>query len=397
MLVIVLPLLSGCWDSLSIEKRATVLGLAIDEAGPNASKQEQNITHTGGVFVTPQKKGFIRLTAQIAVPGRLPLGPGMAGGGSGGSQSPIWVVSVVGQTMGDAMMNLQQQIADRIFLGHLRIIVVSQALAKRGLRQISDFLRRDSQVRRTAWLLVAKNAAATMKVAPPLERIPTLYLTSTMKEAVDMGKLPSAFLGEFWRISSAKGENPFIPYISIKGKKNIEVSGLACFRNDKMVGRINPFEIGLYMGIKGVNPGGYAGFVPVPGSNSEVLLQSRLRRSKITVNIDHGRPRATVNVHLGVILKEKSNPRMVIDRASTLNKIEHFNNHQLDKAYTQLIQKTQKQGSDIFGFGEYVRAKHPRYWRNHIQTKKKWVKMYKDMPVEVHTQVKIRRVGVKAK
>lgn len=396
VLILLLPLLSGCWDSLPVDKRATILGLAIDQASPNAG-ENSNITGAGEAFVEPKKK-LIRLTAQVAVPGRLPLGPGgMGGDGGGQKQKPVWVVSVVGHTIDDAMMNLQQQLSDKIFLGHLRVIVVSDKIAKRGLRQISDFLRRDSEIRRTAWLLVAKDAARIMNVAPPLETIPTLYLTSAMTEAVDMGKLPSSFLGVFWRISSSEGTNPFLPYVTVKGSDNIEIAGLAYFKKDKMVGRINPFEIGLFMGIKGLNPGGYAGFVPVPARHGAVLLQSRKRQSKITINIDHGQPRATVKIHLEVILKEKSNPRMVIHRTKDLDEIEKINNHQLDIAYRKLIAKTQKKGSDIFGFGEYVRAKHPRYWNSQIRTLEKWDRVYKHMPVDVDAVVKIRRVGVKAK
>jgi len=71
-------LLSGCWDRLELEDRALVLALSIDEAEEQADEEESNISHKRESFVAP-KKEMIRITAQIAVPGRIPLGPEKGG------------------------------------------------------------------------------------------------------------------------------------------------------------------------------------------------------------------------------------------------------------------------------------------------------------------------------
>lgn len=76
---------------------------------------------------------MIRVAAQIGLPGRIPLGPGEGGGQTdGGGQNTVWVIEVVGHSIDDALMNLQQQISGRLFFGHLRVIVVSEAVAKKG-------------------------------------------------------------------------------------------------------------------------------------------------------------------------------------------------------------------------------------------------------------------------
>jgi len=71
--------LGGCWDRLEIEDRAVVLGISIDEVDEQAAGTESNISHTGQSF-TPPKNDMLRITAQIAVPGRIPLGPETGGG-----------------------------------------------------------------------------------------------------------------------------------------------------------------------------------------------------------------------------------------------------------------------------------------------------------------------------
>ncbi|MBX6395697.1 MAG: hypothetical protein IRY98_08245, partial [Alicyclobacillaceae bacterium] len=81
-----LCLLTGCWDRLEIEQRAMVLGLALDEASPQEVRRLGISTHLNR---PPQSTNIfpLRLTAQIAVPGRIPLGPGSDPGGGSGSAS----------------------------------------------------------------------------------------------------------------------------------------------------------------------------------------------------------------------------------------------------------------------------------------------------------------------
>jgi spore germination protein KC len=55
-------------------------------------------------------------------------------------QKPIWILSKSGKTIDDAVNGLQGELANRVFFGHLRIIVVNQALAQTvGMQDIQDF------------------------------------------------------------------------------------------------------------------------------------------------------------------------------------------------------------------------------------------------------------------
>jgi spore germination protein KC len=159
VILLLVPFLAGCWDRLEIEERAVVLGISVDTAETDAEKEEQEISHIRGKFPEP-KKEMIRVAAQIGLPGRIPLGPGEGGGQTdGGGQNTVWVIDVVGHSIDDALMNLQQQISGRLFFGHLRVIVVSEAVAKKGLENLSDYFRRNSEVRRMAWLVINESSS----------------------------------------------------------------------------------------------------------------------------------------------------------------------------------------------------------------------------------------------
>lgn len=383
-------LLTGCWDSLEIEDRALVLGLAIDEAPPETMEKETNVTHEKGKL--PNK--MIRITAQIAVPGRVPLGPSSATSGEG-TQNSVWVVQVVGHSLDDALNNLQQQIADPRYLIHLRVIVISEAIAKQGLDDLNDYLRRNPEVRRRTWLLVSDGEAAKiMDVAPPLERVPTLYLLSMVEKSVKTGKFPLDYLGVFWTAESKWGQDGYLPYISIRGKENILIKGMAYFSEGRLVGTTSPIEIGGFMAAKGMDPGGYSVLVKVPEMGF-VMVKTQERHTNMKVEIQNGIPKAYLNIKLEGMISEHFGSASEIDSPDKLDLVEKIFAEDGIKIVNKLIRDTQTKHSDILGIGEIVRARQSAYWNQHVHEKRDWEKIYSGIPVEVRLHMKIRRVGLK--
>ena len=386
--------LSGCWDSLDIEKRAVVLGIAIDKVNEDIGQEEANVSHLTESFPHPDNE-MIKLTAQIAVPGKIPLGPESGGGNT----DPVWVIEVVGHTMDDALANLQQEIADEIFLGHLRILIISEELARDGIERINDFFRRNSEIRRTAWLAVSEGEASQfMKITPTFERVPGLYLSSMLENAVDLGKFPSDFIGEFWTILSSKGQDSFLPYIVAKKEDNVQIKGLAYFSGEKLVGVSDPLEIGFFMAVIGDGKGGYGAFVQIPDSEDYVMVRVTSRVVKIETKIKDDSPEITVNINYEAEIDEKDAPEYVeISNSKLLKEIEEVTSKNTINSVQAFIKKTQEKESDIFGFGEYIRAKHANYWDTQVKTPDQWHRLFKDLNVTVNCTTKIRRVGMKAK
>ncbi|WP_144023587.1 Ger(x)C family spore germination protein [Paenibacillus sp. FSL H8-0548] len=395
IILLTVPFLTGCWDRLEIEERAVILGISIDLAGSEAEQEEDEVSHLRGSFPTPEE-AMIRVAAQIALPGRIPLGPGEGGGSSEGSGETVWVIDVVGHSVDDALMNLQQQLSSKLFYGHLRVIVVSEAVAKSGLQNVNDVLRRNSEVRRMMWMIISKgNAKKIMTASPKLERVPSLYLLSTLDNAVKLGKFPNDYVGLFWSNSSKKGQEGFLPYVELMKEQNINLLGMAYFKDDKMVGTTKPFEIAGYMGIKGLNPAGYRGVANL--DEGAIMIVATHRESKFDVRIEGGRPHFKIYVQTEINLEEIISGQFLVVNEKIIKDIEDENIKSLKKSYESLIKQTQRKGSDIFGFGEYLRAKNPRYWDREIRTKERWQEAYKDVVVEVSVNTRVRRVGMKAK
>lgn len=369
-----------------------MLAIGIDEADSKGGK-EPEISHLKNKFPIPNED-MIKLTAQIAVPGRIPLGPEQ----TGGTEKPVLVVSVVGHTFDEALQNLQQQVADEVFLGHLRIIVLNEKIAKKGTQRFNDFLRRNPEIRRTASLVVSKEEAATyMNLAPELERVPSLYLADMVDNLAHLGKFPPSFIGLYWSILSSKGQDPILPYLSLKKGSNIFLNGMAYFQGDRMVGKTSPLEIGVFMSIIGIEKGGYSAFVKVPGRDEMLLVRAVSRKTRISVRLKDGKPHVDIKVRYESEIDEKYNPTISLAKSKTINKIGKQASKDTDKSIRSLIAKTQEAKSDIYGFGEHFRAKLPKYWNSKVNTKENWEEIFKDLTFDVQVETYIHRVGMKAK
>jgi Ger(x)C family germination protein len=218
-----------------------------------------------------------------------------------------------------------------------------------------------------------------------------------MDNAVKLGKFPENYVGMYWSNSAKKGQEGFLPYVVLKGKQNVEVGGLAYFKNDKMVGATKPFEIASYMAIKGMNPAGYRAVVKMEDTPGSVTIYATSRRSKFNLRIVNGRPLIVVSIFTELNLEEKVNEQFLVSNSRILRSIEQENMKSLEKAAESLIETMQEKDVDIFGFGEYIRAKKPSYWNSQVKTNAGWQKRFKEIDVDVNVNSRIRRIGMKAK
>ncbi|WP_039838182.1 Ger(x)C family spore germination protein [Paenibacillus sonchi] len=383
--------LTGCWDQVEIEDRALVLGLSIDAVPPEKADQEEEVTHLSD---TPVPEEMISVTAQIAVPGRVPLGPG-SGSSEDGKTSPVWVVTVTGHSLDDAMNNLQQQIADPRYLVHLRVIVISEDIARGRMDDLNDYLRRNPEVRRRTWLLVSQGRASQfMDVKPPLQRVPTLYILSMMEKAVTSGKFPPDYIGTYWSADSKWGQSAYLPYVALRNKDNVLINGLAYFSQGKMVNTTKPLEIGAFMAVQGMDPGGYSAFFKTR-ELGVVMTKTNKRYTKTRSSIRDGKPVLTYDIYLEGDLDEHFHSAKPADSPASLHEIEQEFNKNVQTLIHNLIRQTQKDHADIFGMGEIIRAHHPAYWKEHIHDKDDWEKLYDSVTVNINLALHLRRVGLK--
>src|SRR5690606_18719453 len=104
--VLVMGLLTACWDRRPIGQRSFVFAMAIDE-------------HQKAVAVP----------VQIPIPIMIVGSGGGVGGGQGG-QGVVHNFSAVGKTVYEALENLQNQTNHELFLGHTRLLFLSEKVVR---------------------------------------------------------------------------------------------------------------------------------------------------------------------------------------------------------------------------------------------------------------------------
>ena len=390
-LIIAIPFMTACWDRYELEERANILGLAVDYADEStADFTIPEVSHRKGEFPNSGNKKLYKVTAQLAVPGKIKLGP--EGGSGSGADKTSWVLETVGYTLKDAMLNLQQQLAEKLYLGHLQIVVVSGEIAEDGLTDINDFLRRDYEVRRTAWIVVTEEKASdVLETAPPIEIVPALYLSLTLDNAMRFGKISKGYIGKFWTDLADVGVDAKLPVVKVIEKNRIMLTGLAYFKGNQKVGSMSPIEIGGYLAMREKNPGGYS--ITVSSEDGGVYIVESIKRdAEINVNVKNGKPTAKIDVRVESTIEEETKENDLGKKK--LEEIETKASEQVEEILNDLVEKWQEDQSDVLGIGARIRAYHSKYWDQDVKDEEKWRELYKEMDIQVNVRFKIMRTGM---
>lgn len=219
--------LTGCWDSVELNRRAIVSGVSIDR-GP--TEEEKYV-----------------LSFQVIVADEI-------SGKNARGTSPVSVYKGSGRTMFEALANASRQTARFLSLGHIRVVIISEKFAQEGIKDIMDVLERESETRLTSLIFISKGQPASecMTTMTVFGRIPANDLVEKLQttskqfgynyrmEVDDIIRGFRFLVGacDQWRASDWR----FGPEESNDNLKNIspktiiKVTGLAAFKEDKLKG-----------------------------------------------------------------------------------------------------------------------------------------------------------------
>ncbi|KRF42221.1 Ger(x)C family spore germination protein [Paenibacillus sp. Soil787] len=362
---LLIVILSGCWDRNEINDYAFWIGSALDLT----------------------KDGEIQTSAQIAIPSQFIK---QKGGGGASGRSNI-VVSATGKSLVDLINNLQEKLPRRIFIGHRRAIFFGEKLARRGIKNIVDQFSRNSDTRLRTDIFVVQDAEGkdALEINSPFSHFSAIA-------AVDQDRfcrIGDVALRDFFLDATSQGIRPIMPVIKLSPQKQdmgkiFLIASLAIFNKDlKMAGFLEREETMQSLWVKGILKDEYLTHSIDNGRYS--LYVSNLKSTIIThINQD----KITAEVQLsgkGRILESQSNadlskPEILMDINRKLNKKEKV---KIEKTI-KIVQE--KYGQDIFGFGEALHRQHPYQWKS---LKDNWDQIFPNMPVTVHLDIRIMRVG----
>ena len=118
-LTVIIP---GCWDKDEPDEVVLVMMVAFD---------------------VDEEGELIKVAAQVA----NPLGAAEAEEEGGADKGPTWTEVARGHSTYEAVQNLELKSTRQMEWAHLEVLIVSEAMAKRGLRPILDYFDREHEAR----------------------------------------------------------------------------------------------------------------------------------------------------------------------------------------------------------------------------------------------------------
>lgn len=329
-------LLGGCWDRVEINDVALITGLGIDQ----------------------KNKQTVELTAEMHIPKVI----GGGGGGEGGTGGPQTVVrSGEGNTIVDAISNLQLKLPREVFWGQTKVIVFGEKMAKGGIRVPLDFLTRHPEPRLRAHVFVAKGTAKdVLALHPPLERSPS----EVLREIAKSEEMMNVALKELLQMLSGDAQAAALPMVRIlppeEGMDPLQTiaytNQTAIFKKDKMVGEISDRITRGLLWIRNEIKRANVSIKPSEGKGyvSTTMLHAH---TELIPKIEGGKWKMTVQaVTEGDVIVNGSNlnlmnPKFIQMLQKELEKDIH---HRI----TQTLEKVQTEMKvDIFGFAEEFHRK----------------------------------------
>ncbi|WP_202076930.1 Ger(x)C family spore germination protein [Caldalkalibacillus salinus] len=359
--------LTGCWDRRELEERISVIAISIDQAEP-----------------TEEGEAMVLVSLQIPIP--IKISGGAEGGGAGGMDA-VRVISSTGFTVADAFSNLQKRLNQQLFLGHTRVISVSEDLAREGLEEILDGFRRDPALRRLLWFVIVEGKARDMLYSDAkLEQIPMVYIMSLIENGAREQRIPDITLGQFYISESNNAMEPIANYVRA-GEEDISWDGTALFNGTKMVGRLNPMESWYMMQLRGEGPGGDR--VIHTGDEEHMVIRPKQLSTKKKVSF----PKGEVHIHYDISIEAnliEKNFKLDMNRSEELQSLAKIVEKEFEKEAQEVIEILQQEyKTDALRIGRYIKAYHYKEWQA-----MNWGEEFPKSNITVSYDVAFRRTGM---
>jgi len=344
-----------------------------------------------------KEEDSVQVTVQIV---RTADARGQTGAPSGGTGEPIYSITAEGDSIFEAIRNLARLSSRRIFWAHNFVIVINEEVSRDGITDILDFFTRNHETRMNTWMVVTPNSAAeVVSTVTGLEVVPGEAVDKLFRYNQIVAEAPSTNVMRVEESFLSKDSHPVMAKIELKDRgisnkkpeqfgsiKQVELSGTAVFKKDKMLGWLTPTESrGLLFFIENVESGIVV--LPCPGvpeeSKKQLSLELKYQRFDNTPLYKEGNPEFSVHLETYADLVESSCPEPL---DSMKEELETALEEKLQTEIKGVIETAQKKYKvDFLKFGETFNNRFPFEWRKiHPEWEEKFPETTINVKVEAH-------------
>lgn len=359
---------SGCWDKLEVNEAAEVEGLVFDVSNGQPSFSVQLASSS---------------------PNNL----------SGAPSSQSVNITETGRTYTEAARNVVLSLPRLPLWAHAGVVIFGNDLASSDLASVTDFIARNRNVRKDAFLFISKGATGRecLDAQVPLETHSSAALKKLITiQQQQLGIYMPVTLETFLKDLATPGIEPVAPQISIQevgGKKQLRLDGTAVFLGRKLVGSLNEAES---RGFRYINPKRITGGIIIipsplnPDVNNNDKVSIELTRSQAIVS-PHISGDGKITMKIDIQAEGNYYEQTFAGDVLTLDGVDKIQALVDDTMKTEIeacIAKAQGLNSDIFGWGQSVYRQDPALW---AQLEPDWPAVFPTIQTDINVNFQLRR------
>lgn len=314
-------------------------------------------------------------------------------------QSRVAIITAENKTSQGTRAKINRRAAEKIMAGQLRGILFGEEFAQAGIEHYLHTFSKNTELSGEVLLAVVEG-----ETRPLIEfQYPNIddigeHIYKLLDQNMESELVVSSTLHEVTRDFYSIGREIVVPLLR-RDEELVEISGIALFRKDKMIGKLTDDE-SFYVRL--IRDNYNAGIFETEMKGEDVpasllkdppdeisLVFDPIKTHKKVKLINPKTPEFDVEISVQARLMEV-NPTINIGGVKEAEKLEKLIADNLSKELKRVIAYCQEIDSDIFGFGEFYRSSVP-----HAElTEEQWYAMFKEMKVNVNMDVTLLRSGV---
>lgn len=321
----------------------------------------------------------------------------------GEAQSVIY--NGMGKSISEAVDDLITTIPHEPYVTHLKTIIISDELAKKGVQNILDFLLRYPESRNKFALYITDNEKAenTLKILSPIESFPSTSMLSNVKtSSIYRSKAIIVEYNDFVSIILEDGIEPILSSVKILGDieeggkteslnqtylaATLKTSNIGIFKDDKLLKISNNEET---IGINFIKNKINELIIPIPCEENYIILN--IENSETKTNLDFKDNKFNINLDISAkAVINEVNCKIDLQNNESIKKIASDGEKIINEYIEKAINLAKENKTDIFGFGRMIYKNYPKKWK---KLKDNWDNEFNNLNINSKITVKIKGTG----
>ncbi|NKE07152.1 Ger(x)C family spore germination protein [Mesobacillus selenatarsenatis] len=281
----------------------------------------------------------------------------------------------------DLIQEVQRKSAQPIVTGSLEIALFGEEIAKKGISEFSDAFQRDASIGAGVYFAVADESAKSILSGTYGNRGNAVHLSQLIEHNMETRNLPVTNMHRYLFDLYQEGKDPHLPILKKVEPEIIDIVGIALFHEDKMVTEL-PTEKMFFF--KLLTDKFSEGAYKLEVDKETVVIKDLDSKHKYKL-IKRDPYTVTIELKIKGLIREYTGE---IVTPAIIKKIEKEFEYQVNQESSAMIKDFQERGIDPLGLGHFIKSKTRGF------DFKRWEDEYKNLTVNVKTDVIITEVGI---